>query len=424
MIIPLLTQPPLGAWAAKRKPGRPGTHPRYGTTTWFRVVVVRPTGSEDLGRWSGCSGLGVELTVDEVWSGGEDDAPYFVPKAINHGRIVLERAMDHADSERVQVWLRRVAREWHDSAEGGAGLVESGATAKGGEPAKALYTGTTVIISMFTSPGGDDGERLLGSWELANAFPVAWSAPMLTDKAGRVAIEKLTLVHRGFLGKGSLGDHESARSDQTKGRFTISHGPNDRLEFQYNPREVTLEKKLDGLTHSGYHVYNSEDSWRMDNRLCFKVQALTVEGATAVRTTATKLWDWLEPEGEPKKGSATPSGGQQNAKRLTISMGPSHVDDVHLRSVEIRYTRFTRAGVPCRAVVTLAVVMAADVRAQDGAAPTGAPGGGGRSPGKNALGKGGTAGPRGRNTPAAPPPARAASTVDDPFRPGLTRGKR
>ncbi|MCS7477115.1 phage tail protein [Umezawaea endophytica] len=397
MIIPALTQPPLGAWAAKRKPGQPGTHPRYGVTTWFRVVVLRPTGQEDLGRWSGCSGLGVDLNVEEVWSGGENDAPYLIPKNITHGRLTLERAMNHADSERVQLWLRHVARHWHDGDEGGAGLVESGGTAK------ASYTGSTVVISLFSSPGGEEQDRLLGSWELAGAFPIAWSAPPLTSRSGGVAIERLTLAHRGFLGGGSLGHQESARSDQAPGRFTLTDEQHFKLEFQYNPGEVTQEKKLEGSTNQG--VGNGTDLWRATNKICYDVTALTIEGATAVKEKAAKLWEWLEPEH---------GVGQATAKRLVMAMGTDYTAQVHLRSVKIRYTRFTRAGVPCRAVATLTVVGASEERAKPGGStPVGAPAGGGRSP------KGGARGgprPPGRSATADDLPARGSADEDTSLR--------
>ncbi|MET1072903.1 MAG: hypothetical protein ABWY11_09700, partial [Umezawaea sp.] len=97
--------------------------------------------------------------------------------------------------------------------------------------------------------------------------------------------------------------------------------------------------------------------------------------------------------------------GQGKAKRLVLNLGTGHSIAAHLRSVKVRYTRFTRAGVPCRAVVTLTVVAASD-EPPGRPKPTGAPVGGGKPP------RGGTPAPRGGHRA----PGRSATTDDLPAR--------
>ena len=94
---------------------REATAPRYGLTMWFNVLVpgLDDAGPKALGSWSGCSGLGVELTPEgPIEDGGNYGLQQFLPGKISYGKVVLERAMTAAGAKQVREWLERLEREW------------------------------------------------------------------------------------------------------------------------------------------------------------------------------------------------------------------------------------------------------------------------------------------------------------------------
>ena len=161
MTIPMLTQAPLaiptalGIKATAGKLNTTGAAPQYGLTIWFSVKVANPTGQpgDDLGDWSSCGGLGVQLETKVLRSGGEHGAPYLYPEDITYPAITLERAMTADSAKQVRAWLTTVAQQWIGSDEGGASMVP---TSEGGKkPTGSGYRGTTVTITLYTSlPSG------------------------------------------------------------------------------------------------------------------------------------------------------------------------------------------------------------------------------------------------------------------------------
>lgn len=154
----------------------PGGYEKYGLAQRFAVSIK---GQVDLGRWSLCSGLNVTFQPEIVKEGGEYAIPLFLPGEVSYGDVTLERAMEHNDSEKVRNWLGTVVDKW---------INWDGS----GPP----YQGESVLITLFDSQGAG----VVAKWELSNAIPKVWSGPNLSGKASEVAIERLVLMHQGFLG--------------------------------------------------------------------------------------------------------------------------------------------------------------------------------------------------------------------------------
>jgi phage tail-like protein len=141
-----------------------------GLQTRFRVTVD----GINLGGWSKCSGLTVEFKSTPVKEGGNYDYQTILADCIEYKPITLERAMNAAESAKVQGWLRSKVSGWMNAMQSGGG-----ATAK---------------ITLLDSHLHD-----VSSWSLRNVYPAKWDGPDLSTSTFGIAVEKLTLVHEGFL---------------------------------------------------------------------------------------------------------------------------------------------------------------------------------------------------------------------------------
>lgn len=375
MTIPNVLQAPLnapaalGAMASVPKAAPPASTPRYGMTMWFQVVVTSPTGGQDLGLWSGCAGLAVSLSTRELRSGGEYQAPYLYPEEISYPEVRLERAMDQASSAQVRAWLEQVAGDWIGSAEGGASMVPA---KPGDTSAPKGFHGTTVTITLLTAlaPPDSRSSREVATWELQDAIPVHWQGPTLTARNGDIAIEQLTLAHRGFLKPGQSGQSGSAGStglnSQDQGRLRLSipdsQAPEDMLVFQYNPATLTEELTVRGAEENSTLVVGSaKEGEVVYNRKNITLSDLHLEGVTAVKESYDKLWQWTESEIGSNKTSGAGNGKPAvQTLRLQLGSGTSGVvvdEMVTIKRVSFQYQRFTSSGVPSRAKLTLAVTV-------------------------------------------------------------------
>lgn len=145
----------------------------YGLAMRFQVTVD----GLDLGAWSSCTGLRVELKVTKVTSGGDYSTQQILPDHVEYSNIKLERAVDPDDSEAVKRWLEGKVTDW----------MNYNGTGK-------IYAGGTATITVL----GAQGTAVM-SWDLIGVYPVAWSGPSLSATDNKIAIESLELAHRGFL---------------------------------------------------------------------------------------------------------------------------------------------------------------------------------------------------------------------------------
>ena len=151
----------------------------YGLAMRFSVTID----GRNLGDWSACKGLKVELKVTPVRSGGDYSTEQILPDHVHYPNITLERAVHPTDSKTVKTWLEEVVSEWmnYDGS---------------GTP----YAGGTAEIKLL----GVQGTEVM-SWDLTGVYPVAWSGPSLIATDNKVAIETLELAHRGFLDPSAKG---------------------------------------------------------------------------------------------------------------------------------------------------------------------------------------------------------------------------
>lgn len=141
-----------------------------GLTTRFRVTVD----GVDLGGWAKCSGLAVEFKTQRVKEGGNYESQPILADCLEYPNITLVRAMNAADSNRVQAWLRSKVSGWVNAVSSGGG--------------------GTAEITLF-----DAKVQPVTSWSLRNVYPAKWDGPELSAETFGIAVEKLTLVHEGFL---------------------------------------------------------------------------------------------------------------------------------------------------------------------------------------------------------------------------------
>jgi phage tail-like protein len=134
-----------------------------GLSMRFAVVVD----DVDLGGWASCQGLSVNFNLIERKEGGVNDHSVWVPTRVQYPKIALTRAMTAADSVKVMKWLSSMIDK------------QQGCTAK---------------ITLF-----DAHKEEVVSWSLQNVRPASWTGPTLNATSREVAIEKLELVHEGFL---------------------------------------------------------------------------------------------------------------------------------------------------------------------------------------------------------------------------------
>lgn len=141
-----------------------------GLQTRFKVVVD----GVDLGGWSKCTGLAVDFKHKPITEGGNYQYQVILPDHIDYKPITLERAMTAKDSAHVQSWLRTKARSY------------MGGESSGG--------GGTAQITLCDSHG-----KPVATWSLRNVYPAGWDGPELSASTFGIAVEKLRLVHEGFL---------------------------------------------------------------------------------------------------------------------------------------------------------------------------------------------------------------------------------
>jgi phage tail-like protein len=125
------------------------------------------------GAFQECSGLEVDLDVQEYYEGGSNNAVVRRVGRAKYQNIVLKRGMFYGPSGRVnQVlwnWLQGVAN---------------------GVRPVSRYDGIIQVMSV-----ADD---VAATWTFDRGLPAKIKGPELNAKTGEVAIEELTIAHEGL----------------------------------------------------------------------------------------------------------------------------------------------------------------------------------------------------------------------------------
>ncbi len=149
----------------------------------FRVKLRKSTGSGGAdtvavdGGFQECSGLEIEMDVQELKEGGRNDGVVRLVGQGKYGNLVLKRGMLYTEEGPVAAefweWLQDIV--------------------SGSVPYRR-YDGT---IEVLDRTGGDDA-RVLATWTFSRGLPAKVSGPQLNAQSGELAIEELHIAHEGL----------------------------------------------------------------------------------------------------------------------------------------------------------------------------------------------------------------------------------
>jgi len=147
----------------------------------FRLTLNRSGGGTPTplgdGAFQECTGLEVEMDVQELVEGGRNDG---VIRRVGRGKytnVALKRGMLYPTRGTVKNelwgWLQ--------------GILE-------GERPVRRYDGVIEILDG----GGQAGGRVVATWVFDRGLPAKVTGPQLNAKTGEIAIEELTIAHEGL----------------------------------------------------------------------------------------------------------------------------------------------------------------------------------------------------------------------------------
>ena len=125
----------------------------------------------EIGQFSEVSGLSVEVQVESVEEGGENQFVHKLPGRMSWPNITLKRGVIKADN--LFTWLKDSSGEGYAS--------------------KGKLERRSAAITLLAL----DGSRLR-AWNLADAFAVKWSGPTFAAIPNGAATEELEIAHHGF----------------------------------------------------------------------------------------------------------------------------------------------------------------------------------------------------------------------------------
>ncbi|PZD71821.1 hypothetical protein C1752_04561 [Acaryochloris thomasi RCC1774] len=155
------------------------------TTNRFHIEVD----GDELGSFSECSGISVEIEKDVHHEGGVNDQQRISLGHTRFSDITLKRGV--TDNAAFSEWLSQVFED--------------------------KIKRRNVTITTYNQAGD-----IMKSWSLIGAIPVGWTLPSLEADGNTVAVEELTLAFEGL----KIGKKEAAKSGTNerdgKGYFATS----------------------------------------------------------------------------------------------------------------------------------------------------------------------------------------------------------
>jgi phage tail-like protein len=124
-------------------------------------------GSEVVANFQECSGLTVEIEVQEYVEGGNNEFIHKLPGRMKFTNITLKRGV--TDNKQFASWRPKI--------EGGKITIER----------------KNISIILFSHAG-----ETVKTWEVTDAYPVKWTGPDMRASSMDVAIETLELAHQGW----------------------------------------------------------------------------------------------------------------------------------------------------------------------------------------------------------------------------------
>lgn len=143
----------------------------FGEAPYVGKFLVEVDGVQ-IGTFSKVAGLTVEVDVETVEEGGQNQYAHKLPKGLRWPNIVLTRGV--TDSDNFLAWVTRSS---------GDGLAAAG----------DKLGRKTAAITMLDAKG-----KRIRSWEFDGAFPVKWNGPTFASTSAETASEELEITHNGF----------------------------------------------------------------------------------------------------------------------------------------------------------------------------------------------------------------------------------
>jgi phage tail-like protein len=136
--------------------------------------VDKPSGAAlGDGAFQECSGLDVEMDIQEYLEGGRNDGVIKHVGRAKYTNIILKRGMFYGDAGGVN----RDLWNWIQGVVAGVRPV-------------ARYDGIIEVMSV--------GEQVAATWVFDRGLPAKISGPQLNAKTGEIAIEELHIAHEGL----------------------------------------------------------------------------------------------------------------------------------------------------------------------------------------------------------------------------------
>jgi phage tail-like protein len=134
-----------------------------GTSVHFRLQID----GIDLGPFNTCSGLSVQVEVEQRTEGGNNDFVWQLPSRITYPRVTLSRPLT-PDSTKVMRFLATLPQK--------------------------VNRGTAQITALRPNLA-----QTIVQWSLRDVVVVSWTGPTFDPSRSEVATERIELAHHGFL---------------------------------------------------------------------------------------------------------------------------------------------------------------------------------------------------------------------------------
>lgn len=125
-----------------------------------------------IGHFSEVTGLSVEVQVQSVEEGGQNEFVHKLPGRMSWPNIKLKRGVIHDDN--LFAWLKETSGDGY----------------AGNNSQLERKSAAIVLLAL-------DGSRLR-SWNVRDAFAVRWTGPTFAATSTSAATEELEIAHHGF----------------------------------------------------------------------------------------------------------------------------------------------------------------------------------------------------------------------------------
>jgi phage tail-like protein len=137
-------------------------------TVYFEVRID----GHDLGAFTACDGLGLEVAIEKREEGGVNTFVHQLAGRISYSNVKLTRPLN-GDSGKVASWFASM--------------------------------GGTVRRTQAEIVAKTHDAEPVARWSLTGVVPVRWQGPSLSVEGPKIATETLELAHHGFLEHGGGG---------------------------------------------------------------------------------------------------------------------------------------------------------------------------------------------------------------------------